>query len=223
MNMTSRLGLISLSLVAVATLTACQSTATQHGKAEKQHQHGNPDGQYHKGQAHRGHHDRNMTPEQKQQWKQQSAGRKQLFKDMQQACDGKALGQSVQLKAGDQVVSGQCQMMFKPDQQAKAKYRDHGQQGRGDRNHGMQQSMQGQQHRQLNAEQRQQRQAQFEAKREQRQAQWTAVQKACEGQPQGKAMQVKMGEKDIKGQCSITFKPDLNTLKAALQPTVTQA
>lgn len=219
MNMTSRLGLISLSLVAVATLTACQSSATQYGKAEKQHQHGNPDGQYHKGQAHRGHHDRNMTPEQKQQWKQQSAGRKQLFKDMQQACDGKALGQSVQLKAGDKLVSGQCQMMFKADHQAKTRYRDHGQQDRGYRNHGMQ----GQKHRDMSPEQRQQMQAQFAAKREQRQAQWTAVQKACEGQPSGKAIQVKMGEKEIKGQCSMTFKPDLNTLKAALQPAATQA
>ncbi len=214
MNMTSRLGLISLSLVAVATLTACQSTATQQGKPEQQlHQPGHPDGQYHKGQARRGHHDRNMTPEQKQQWQQQSAGRKQLFKDMQTACDGKALGQSVQLKAGDRVVSGQCQMMFKADQQTKGKYRGHG----------MHQGMQGQKHGEMTAEQRQQRRAQFEAKREQRQAQWTAVQKACEGQPQAKTMQVKIGDKDIKGQCMMSFKPDLEALKAARQSAARQS
>src|SRR5690606_41416899 len=41
--------------------------------------------------------------------------RRMLGKQMQRACEGKTIGSTVQLKAGDKTIEGQCNIFFKAD------------------------------------------------------------------------------------------------------------
>lgn len=64
---------------------------------------------------HEGQKQHRLTPEQREQFKAARAERMQLHKQIQQACDGKAAGSAVQIKAGDKTIDGQCKISFKPD------------------------------------------------------------------------------------------------------------
>ncbi|TCM68120.1 hypothetical protein EC844_106103 [Acinetobacter calcoaceticus] len=212
MQTASKLALISFSVLAALTLSACQSTqSTPVNSAEPQHRSGH-------------HHDRSqMTDAQKQHWQQQSAGRKQLFNQMQQACDGKKLGQNLQLQVADKTISGQCQLMFKPEARVGTELHTRQHQPHTMRMQDQNQHPQGRdKHNQapvdpqnMSAEQIQQRelrQQQFALRRAERQQKWQALQNACNGQTVGKNIQAQIGDKTLNGQCVVKFKPDLNAM-----------
>lgn len=191
MKAMTKIALVSASVLTMGALTACQSTTAP-----------NKDG--HGSEMMRGHHqhDRQMTPEQREQKKQMRAEHKEMRKQIRKACDGKTAGQAVQVKAGNNTVDGTCNMVFKADHKAMAEMKGDFRNDQGRMMHG------GQRMKDMTEEQRAQVKQQFEQKRAERKAQWDAIQSACAGQANDKAIQVKIGEKLIDGQCKIKFKPN---------------
>ena len=195
MKMTTKLGLISLSIFSVGALSACQSTQSQSLDNNERHRHAQ------------------LTAEQKQQHQTHRTERKQAFAQMQKACDGKKLGESVQLQVGDKSIAGQCQMTFKPDHQARSEHQaEHG-------SHRQMMHMERKNMENMTAAQREQVMQQFSTQRAQHRATWQALQKACDGQAPGKTIQAKMGEQLISGQCLVKFQPNENAMRTRHSPT----
>lgn len=193
MKIVTKLGLLGFSLLSLGTLSACQSTQStkQTSDSDKEQRHGH------------------LTAEQKQQHKAQRAEQKQLRKQAKQACEGKAIGENVQIQVGDKNIAGQCQMMFKPEHRARSEHREGQHMSRADR----------QEFKQMTEEQRAQAKQQFDQKRVQRKAEWQALQKACDGQTAGKTIQAKMGDQLVNGQCLVKFQPNeaaMATLREAM-------
>ena len=191
----TKIALVTASLLSMGALTACQSTSApkhEHDSRMMGHQHG-----------HR------MSPEQREQFKQMRAERKAMHQLMQQACEGKTAGQSVQVKSGEKTVEGTCNMIFKADRKATHDMDrgfSHG--PRAERYRG--ENHRGERHmQQMTEEQRAQLQQQRQQKRTERQAQWDAIQKSCVGQSNGQEIQVKLGDKTLAGKCVVKFHPQL--------------
>jgi len=188
MNLTKKIVLVTCGILSVGALTACQSTPEP-----QEHPHHTMDGR---------HADR-LTPEQRAERDQMRTEHKTMFKQMQQACDGKTVGQTVQVKAGTHTIDGQCHIVFQPDHK---------------RGHGMhmgQAPMQGdegmmrpQRGEKLTDAQRQQMVQQFDQRLKEKQAFQQAVETACKGQADGKAVQIKAGEQTLSGKCSVRFFPN---------------
>ncbi|MEG0483302.1 MAG: hypothetical protein RR575_10080 [Acinetobacter sp.] len=192
MKAMTKIALVTASLLSMGALTACQST--QGPKDE------------HQGHMMGGHHGHNkMSPEEREQMKQMRAQHKEMREQMQKACDGKTIGQTVQIKAGDKTIDGTCNIVFKADRKAmkemKQNLRHEG------KENGRMMRHDGPRMKDMTEEQRAQIQQQFEQKRAERKAQWEAVQKSCAGQPANKAIQVKLGDKLLDGQCVVKFQP----------------
>lgn len=102
----------------------------------------------------------------------------QHMQDIKKACDGKAVGSAVQVKAGEQTLEGTCAISFKPN-------RDEMKRG---------------EHRPMRGDQAGQRLAE-------RQARQQAATKACQGQTDGKAVQIKVGTQTMDGKCIVHFQP----------------
>lgn len=195
MKTMTKIALVTASLLSMGALTACQST-----QGPKEEHQGRMMGD------HRGHH--KMSPEEREQMKQMRAQHKEMRQQMQKACDGKTIGQTVQIKAGDQTLEGTCNIVFKADRKAMDEMkRDFAHDGK---EHGRMMRHDGPRMKDMTEEQRAQIQQQFEQKRAERKAQWEAVQKSCVGQPNGKAIQVKLGDKLLDGQCVVKFQPQFN-------------
>ncbi len=202
MKATSKIALITASILSMTALTACQSTNTpkhdHDARMMGHHQHGHQ-----------------MTPEQRAQMKQMREERKAVHAQIQKACDGKALGQAVQIKAGEKTLDGSCNMVFKIDRKAMNEMRD----ARHDQGRMMHGHHRGERHmQQMTEEQRAQLQQQREQKRAERQAQWETMQKACVGQNNGQAIQVKLGDKTVNGTCVVKFQAQKQT--QPMQPLV---
>lgn len=196
MKTMTKIALVTASLLSMGALTACQSTQ---GPKE--------DHQGHMMGEHRGHHHK-MSPEEREQMKQMRAQHKEMRQQMQKACDGKTIGQTVQVKAGDKTLDGTCNIVFKADRKAMGEMkRDF---AHGDKEHGRMMRHDGPRMKDMTEEQRAQIQQQFEQKRAERKAQWEAVQKSCVGQADGKAIQVKLGDKLLDGKCVVKFQPQFN-------------
>ena len=200
MKAMTKIIVVSASVLSMSALTACQSTknvpSQDHPQMMKHYQD-------HKG--------RHLTPEQREQFKQMHAQRAELHKQMQQACDNKAVGSAVQVKAGDKTVDGTCQIYFKADRKdmkaargefrgmkgehrpMRGDFRGAPSQGRGEA---------------LTDAQRAEMVKQFDQRLAQRQAQQKAVVQACLGKKDGAAAQIKIGEKTINGQCHVRFQPN---------------
>lgn len=192
MKAMTKIALVTASLLSMGALTACQSTQ---GPKEE-----------HQGRMMGGHHHdhKKMSPEEREQMKQMRAQHKEMRKQMQNACDGKAIGQAVQVKAGDKTIDGTCNIVFKADRKTKDEMKSRFGQ---DKDHGRMMRHDGSRMNEMTEEQRAQIQQQFEQKRAERKAQWDAVQKACAGQPADKAIQVKLGDKLLDGKCVVKFQP----------------
>ena len=202
MKAMTKIALISASVLSMGALTACQSTSNvneqkDHSRMMKHHE-----GQ----KQHR------LTPEQREQFKAARAERMQLHKQIQQACDGKAAGSAVQIKAGDKTIDGQCKISFKPDHKGITGQR------------GEFRSMRGE-HRPMRGDVRQFKQhaaqtgaltdakraelvKQYDQRLAQRQARQQAMANACNGKTTGQTVQIKLGDKSVNGQCSLRFKPN---------------
>lgn len=104
MKAMTKIALVSASILTAGALTACQSNP------------GPKDGPDGRPMMHGEHH--KMSPEQREEMKQKRAQHKALRQQMQKACDGKAIGQTVQVTAGQQNINGTCNIVFKPDHKA---------------------------------------------------------------------------------------------------------
>lgn len=188
MNLTKKIVLATCGILSVGALTACQSTPEP-----QKHSHHHMDGRY----ADR------LTPEQRAEHDQMRAEHKAMFKQMRQACDGKAAGQTVQIKAGTQTIDGQCHMVFQPDHK-----RGHGMHMGQPPMQGEEGMMRPQHGEKLTDAQRQQMVQQFDQRLREKQAFQQAVETACKGQIDGKAVQIKIGEQTLSGKCSVRFFPN---------------
>jgi Spy/CpxP family protein refolding chaperone len=100
MNKMTKIALATASVLSVGALTACQSTQAPKDMEQSQHMHSH----YQK--------DRHMTPEQREQFEKMRTERKQVMQDIKKACDGKAVGSAVQVKAGEQTLEGTCAISY---------------------------------------------------------------------------------------------------------------
>lgn len=219
----TKIALVSASVLSIGALTACQSTNTVKDKDSD-----------HARMMHDRHqkHDHKMTPEQHEQFQQARAERKQVFEQIQKACDSKAVGQSVKIKAGDKTIDGTCSMRFKADrQEMKRMHKEmmsmHGEMKdtqMKDGHHPMRGEMKGMQGMRmqhgepLTDAKRAELTKQFDQRLAQHQAHQQAMLKACQGQPNGKAVQVKMGTHTINGKCEVRFQPKAPMAPVAAKP-----
>ena len=196
MNSMTKIALVSASVLSMGALTACQSNNTvkdnDHARMMKDH---HPQ------------HERKMTAEQREQFQQARSERKQVVEQIQTACDSKAVGTAVQIKAGEKTIDGTCTMTFKPDRKAMKQMRDR-QHQQGAREHRpMRGGMHMQHNEPLTDAQRAELTKQFDQRLAERQATQHAIVKACQGQTHGKVVQVKVAAQTIDGQCEVRFQP----------------
>ena len=195
MQTMTKIALISASVLSMGALTACQSTSNvpnndhphmmKHHEGKKQH----------------------LTPEQREQFKAKRAERMQFAKQLQQACDNKAVGSAVQIKAGDKTIDGTCKMVFKADRKEMKSHRDMKAEHRpmrADMRRGM---MHGEV---LTDAKRAELTKQFDQRLAQHQAHQQAMLQACQSKKDGTAAQIKMGEQTINGKCHVRFQPTVS-------------
>ena len=200
MNSMTKIALVGASALSIGALTACQSTNTVKDKdsdhARMMHDHHQK-------------HDHKMTPEQREQFQQARAERKQVIEQIQKACDSKAVGTAVQVKAGDKTIDGTCVMTFKADHKAAKHMRGEHRSMKGEHRpmRGDINGMQMKRGEPLTNAQRAELTKQFDQRLAERQAKQQAILKACQGQAHGKAVQLKVGAQSIDGKCEIRFQP----------------
>ncbi|MFH7765844.1 hypothetical protein [Acinetobacter sp. BSP-28] len=212
MNSMTKMALVGASVLSMGALTACQSTNTvpdkdSHHPRMMQDRHQK--------------HERNMTPEQREQFQQARAERQQMMKSIQTACDGKAVGSAVQIKAGEKAIDGTCVMQFNPDRAEMKKMRREHQQMKGD-HHPMQGEMKGMRmmhHGEpLTDAKRAELTKQFDQRLAEHQAHQQAMLKACQGKANGTAVQVKVGTQSMNGKCEVRFQPKVPVAPATAKP-----
>lgn len=193
MKTMTKIALVSVGLLSVGTLTACQSTnstATPEREGRMAH-------------SMHGKHAR-LSPEQREQWQQLRTERHQMMQQIKTACKGKAAGQVVQVKAGEKTVNGTCSLVFTPERQQLKHSREH-RPMRGDvrqfKQHGPQTGA-------LTDAKRAELVKQYDQRLAQHQARQQAMANACNGKTAGQTVQIKLGDKSVNGQCSLRFKPN---------------
>lgn len=208
MNSMAKIALVGASLIGMGALTACQSTNTVQDK-DADHARMMQD--------HHQKHKRNMTPEQREHFQQARAERQQMMKSMKTACDGKAVGSAVQIKAGEKTIDGTCNMRFKADRQEMKRMRG---EMKDMHMQGMAGGMKGMQMRSsepLTDAKRAELTKQFDQRLAQRQAHQQAMLKACQGKANGAAVQVKVGTHSMNGKCEVRFQPKAPVAPAAIK------
>ena len=199
MNAMSKIAIITASVLSVGALTACQTTSTPKDAKDPQ-------------QFKEHHPERKMSPEQREQFKKHQAERKEFAEQIKQACEGKAVGQSTQVKVGDKTIDGTCVSRFKVDRKDMKEMRDSHRPMKGEHRpmKGDLRGPMGQQQREpLTDAKRAELTKQFDQRLAERQAREQAIVKACQGQKDGKAVQIKIGEKTVNGQCQVRFQPNV--------------
>lgn len=196
MQTMTKIALISASVLSMGALTACQSTSNVPSNVpSNDHPHMM---KHHEGKK------QHLTPEQREQFKAKRAERMQFAKQLQQACDNKAVGSAVQIKTGDKTIDGTCKMVFKADRKEMKSHRDMKAEHhpmRADMRRGL---MHGEV---LTDAKRAELTKQFDQRLAQRQAHQQAMLQACQGKKDGTAAQIKMGEQTINGKCHVRFQP----------------
>ena len=194
MNSMTKMALVGASVLSMGVLTACQSTSTVQDK----------DGDHPRMMRdHHPKHERNMTPEQREQFQQARAERQQMMRSMKTACESKTVGSAVQIKTGEKTINGTCVMLFTPDRaEMKKMWREH---------RTMQGEMKGmpmmQYHEPLTDAKRAELTKQYDQRLAEHQAHQQAMFKACQGKANGTAVQVKMGTHILNGKCEVLFQP----------------
>lgn len=196
MQTMTKIALISASVLSMGALTACQSTSNVSSNDQPhmmKHQEGKK---------------RHLSPEQREQFKAKRAERMQFAKQLQQACDNKAVGSAIQVKSGDKTIDGTCKMVFKADHKEMKSHRgEH--RGVKAEHHPMRADVRGGMMRgeALTDAKRAELTKQFDQRLAQRQAQQQAMLQACQGKKDGTAAQIKAGEQTVNGQCHVRFQP----------------
>lgn len=220
----TKIVLVTASVISMGALTACQSTQG----SKDDHQARMMDRQD------RNQHHNKMSPEQREEMKQMHAQRKQMREQIQKACDGKTVGQSIQVKVGQQNVDGTCNMVFKADRKAMKEMRknfrpnDKMQQANaarpemtGEMRRGAMYSAGMKQNEVLTDAKRAELTKQFDQRLAQRQVQQQAIAKACQGQINGKTVEVKFGEQTVNGTCVVKFQPTQQAQNTVVTPAST--
>ena len=194
MNKMTKIALATASVLSVGALTACQSTQAPKDMKQSQYMHGH----YQK--------DRHMTPKQRKQFEKMRTERKQVMQDIKKACDGKAVGSAVQVKAGEQTLEGTCAITFKPNRDEMKRGEHHPMRAdKADR--GQFRGMHMHRGEPLTDAKRAELTQQYDQRLAERQARQQAATKACQGQTDGKAVQLKVGIQTIDGKCIVHFQP----------------
>lgn len=209
MNAMTKIAMLSTGLITMGALTACQTTTAPQDK-DPRHFKGDQK-QY------------RMTPEQRELHKQKRAERQQMFEQVKKACDGKAVGSAVQIKAGEKVMNGSCEIHFKADRNDMKKMRGEHHIMKGE-HRAMHQPMRGEigsfnknRGEPLTDAKRKELTNQYNQRLAQRQAQQQAFAKACVGQTHAKTVQIKIGEKTVNGQCLVHFQPKQPVVSAPIK------
>ncbi|MCO8089803.1 hypothetical protein [Acinetobacter pseudolwoffii] len=196
MQTMTKIAFISASVLSMGALTACQSTSNV---PNNEHRHMM---KHHEGKK------QHLTPEQREQFKAKRAERMQFAKQLQQACDNKAVGSAIQVKSGDKTIDGTCKMVFKADHKEMKSHRgEH--RGMKAEHHPMRADMRrGMMHGEvLTDAKRAELTKQFDQRLAQRQAHQQAMLQACQGKKDGTAVQIKVGEQTVNGKCLVRFQP----------------
>lgn len=124
MNKMKKIAIFGANLFAVTALTACQSPhATQESAPYRMHTMQQPmdmmsDDQHRYRMAHmqegRMAAGQELTPEQRAAWEKHRAEHRAHFEQVRKACEGKTAGQSVQVKLGETMIQGTCELRFQP-------------------------------------------------------------------------------------------------------------
>lgn len=207
MNAMTKIAIFTTGLISMGALTACQTTTAPQDKDPRHLK------------AH--HKQDRMTPEQRELYKQKRAERQQMFEQVKKACDGKAIGSAVQIKTGEKVMNGSCEIHFKADRKDMKQMRGEHRGMKGEHHGAMKehrtkhQPMRGEvrsfnqkRGEPLTDAKRKELTERYDQRLAQRQAQQQAMAKACVGQSHGKAVQIKIGEKTVNGQCQVRFHPE---------------
>lgn len=198
MKSKTKIALVSASILSMGALTACQSTnpvsEKDHAKMMKDH---HPKG-------------KNLSPEQREALKQQRAERQQAFEQIKKACDGQAVGQTLQFKVGDKTINGTCTMVFKADKKAMKELNDSHRPMKGE-DRPMRGDIRGpmKNHEPLTDAKRAELTQKFDQRLAERQARQQAFAQACQGKTNGQSAQIKLAEKQIDGKCEVRFKPEM--------------
>lgn len=187
MKAMTKIAIVSTGLFSLGALTACQTTTTPQKDPRSM----------------KGHEQKRMSPEKREAFKQHKAERKQAFAQMQKACDGKAVGSAVQVKAGERTIDGTCIIKFKADRKEMKHVRGEHRPMRGEVR-GLDQKR----GEPLTNAKRAELIKAYDLRLAQRQAQQQAIAQACAGQTDGKIVQIKMGEKSVNGKCEVRFQPN---------------
>ncbi|CAB1217371.1 hypothetical protein [Acinetobacter bouvetii] len=206
MNSMTKMALVGASVFSMGALTACQST---NSVQDKEGDHARMMQDHHRMSDHK------MTPEQREQFQQARAERQEVMKSIKTACDGKAVGSAVQVKAGEKTIDGTCMMRFTADRAAmKQMRREH---------HPMQGEMKDMRmmhHGEpLTDAKRAELTKQFDQRLAERQAHQQAMLKACQGKANGTAVQVKVGTHSMNGKCEVRFQPKMPVAPAPVKST----
>lgn len=205
MKAMNKIVLVTTGLISMGALTACQTTTQAPQEVKKGH--------YDK----KHHHKERLTPEQREQFKQARADRKAMMQQIRQACDGKAVGQTVQIKTDKQNIDGTCHIRFVADradmkkmhEQARAKFKAE--------KPTSVQANRSQKGEPLTDAKRAELVQKFDQRLMQQQVSQNAKLQACNGQTDGKKVQIKVGEQTINGVCKVYFKPNQLLVKPDLK------
>ena len=217
MKAMTKVALVSASLLSMGALTACQTTTATAPQDAKQF---------------KKHHEQRMSPEMREKHQAHKAERKAFFEQSQKACDGKAVGQTAQVKVGDKTVDGAYVIQFKADRKDKAERKDakqargefRGMRGEHRPMHGdsMHSDYKGHAYKgdfkrgePLTDAKRAELTQKYDQRLAKRQAQQQAFAQACTGQTDGKAVQIKLGEKTMNGKCHVRFQPKMPQIAPA--------
>ncbi len=190
---------VLLSLVSTIGLTACQNqTTTERNRSDAMSRQGDM-GRDAKDGPRRDF--KNMTEEERAALKEQMQQRRANHQALNDACKDKA-GQTLSMKVGEQTVTGQCEVHFRPDRPSKGEsdmphhggmmhdFKDGAERGFRD-------------FKNMTEEER----AALQQKMQQRKDARDALDQACQGKI-GQTLDMKLDDKTVTGQCEVMFRPD---------------
>lgn len=210
MKTMTKMVLVSASVMSMGALTACQST---NNMSERDGRHAQKMEKKHA----------DFTPEQREKMKLMHAQRMELKQKTQQACEKQAVGSTVEIKVGEQTIQGTCDIRFYPERSAKAKGKNPKEHRDGEKRMMHERQTDGRYSAGLRGEpltdaKRSELVKLYDQRLAEKQATENAFRQACNGQTNGQKVKIKLGEREINGQCLVKFKPS-KPVKAAAQPT----
>ncbi|OTG83226.1 hypothetical protein B9T31_14140 [Acinetobacter sp. ANC 4558] len=198
MNMT-KVSMAITGLLAIGALTACQSTPNTKDLNDSKKMHNSS-------------HNRDTSSDHRREMKTMHAEQRNEMRQRKNICEGKLAGSTAQIKMKDQQIDGTCTLVFQPNdkeyKQMRGKNRPMQDEHSSIYNKMKNSGMRMHHNEPLTDARRAELTQQFDQHLAQRQAQQKAVSQACQGRNVGTAIQIKLGEQVINGQCNVRFIPN---------------